>query len=152
MRDGWPFEFFFPDSNLKNLYKAEDKLSAVTMIFSGLSILVGCLGLFGLATYSAHLRSREMSIRKVLGGGANQIFVLFCKGFVGELVIAVVLAVPASWWILEYWLSSFSNHTEVSAAWLILGPLVAMAIALITVSYHAVRLSNADPAKVLKDQ
>jgi putative ABC transport system permease protein len=117
-RDGWPFEFFFLDSNLKNLYKAEDKLSSVTMIFSALSILVGCLGLFGLATYSAHLRSREMSIRKVLGGSATEIFTLFCKGFVRELVIAIILAVPASWFILEYWLSTFSYRTDISATWL----------------------------------
>lgn len=152
LRDGWPFEFFFLDSNLKNLYKAEDKLSSVTMIFSCLSILVGCLGLFGLATYSAHLRSREMSIRKVLGGSSNEIFTLFCKGFVRELLIAVILAVPASWFLLEYWLSTFSYRTDISIQWLIAGPFVAMTIALLTVSYHAIRLSNTDPAKVLKDQ
>jgi putative ABC transport system permease protein len=152
MRHGWPFEYFFMDSNLKNLYKAEDKLSSVTMIFSGLSILVGSLGLFGLATYSAHLRSREMSIRKVLGGSATEIFMLFCKGFVGEIAIAVVIAVPASWLILEYWLSTFSYRTEISVKWLIAGPLVALTIALVTVSYHAIWLSNTDPAKVLKDE
>jgi putative ABC transport system permease protein len=152
MRDGWPFEYFFIDSNLKNLYKAEDKLSSVTMIFSGLSILVGCLGLFGLATYAAHLRAREMSIRKVLGGSVIEIFTLFCKGFVREIVIAVIIAVPASWFILDYWLSTFSYRTDISSKWLFAGPLVALGIAVLTVSYHAIRLSNADPAKVLKEQ
>ncbi|HEY0741500.1 MAG TPA: ABC transporter permease [Chryseosolibacter sp.] len=151
MRDGWPFEYFFIDSNLKNLYKAEDKLSAVTMIFSGLAIVVGCLGLFGLATYAAHLRSREMSIRKVLGGSAREIFTLFCKSFVTQIVVAVVIALPAAWLILDLWLSTFSYRTEISIKWLVVGPLVAMVIALVTVSYHAVWLSNADPAKVLKE-
>ena len=152
LRDGWPFEFFFVDSNLKNLYKAEDKLSTVTLIFSGLAILVGCLGLFGLATYSAHLRSREMSIRKVLGGSAGEIFTLFCRGFVTELLVAIAIAVPASRIILNSWLSTFSYRTEISPKWLVAGPLAAMIIALITVSYHAITLCNTDPAKVLKDQ
>lgn len=152
LRDGWPFEFFFVDSNLKNLYKAEDKLSTVTLIFSGLAILVGCLGLFGLATYSAHLRSREMSIRKVLGGSAGEIFKLFCRGFVTELLVAIAIAIPASWLILNSWLSTFSYRTEISLKWMIAGPLAAMVIALITVSYHAITLCNTDPAKVLKDQ
>lgn len=151
MRDGWPFEYFFVDSNLKNLYKAEDKLSAVTMIFSGLAILVGCLGLFGLATYSAHVRSREMSIRKVLGGSANEIFALFCKSFITQIIVSIVIALPVAWLILDVWLSTFSYRTEISVKWLIIGPLVAMAIALVTVSYHAIWLSNADPAKVLKE-
>jgi putative ABC transport system permease protein len=122
------------------------------MIFSGLSLLVGCLGLFGLATYSAYQRSREMSIRKVLGGSTREIFILFSSGFAKEIVLAVIIGVPSSWLMLNYWLSGFSYRTNISPMWLVSGPLVAISIALLTVSYHAFRLSNTNPAKVLKEQ
>ena len=150
LRGGWPFEYFFLENNLQNLYRAEEKLSTVTMIFSGLSLFVGCLGLFGLATFSAHQRSREMSIRKVLGGTSGDIFSLFCNAFLKEILLAIVIGLPASWFAMDYWLATFFYRTDIAVKWMIAGPAAAVVIALMTISYHAFYLSNTNPAEVLR--
>ncbi len=147
---GWPFEYFFLDSDLEKLYKAETKMSKIAVVFSGLSILVACLGLFGLSTYTAEQRKKEMSIRKVLGGSNAHIFVLFSKHFFGMILIANVVALPLAYFVMKRWLESFAYQVNINFGLFALSALVAVGIALFTISYQAIRSANSNPAEVLK--
>jgi putative ABC transport system permease protein len=149
---GWPFEYFFLEQNLQNLYKAEHKMSKITIVFSGLSILVACLGLFGLSTYTAEQRKKEMSIRKVLGGSTLNIFMLFSKNFFVLIVIANVLAFPLAYFLMKRWLSSFAYQVDISFSLFVLAGLAAASVAFFTISYQALRSANANPAEVLKTE
>jgi len=147
---GWPFEYFFLDSDLEKLYKAESKMSKIAMVFSGLSILVACLGLFGLSTYTAEQRKKEMSIRKVLGGSNAHIFVLFSKHFFSMILIANAVALPLAYVVMKRWLESFAYQVNINFGLFALSALVAVGIALFTISYQAIRSANSNPAEVLK--
>lgn len=149
---GWPFEFFFLESNLEHLYKAENKMSKITMIFSGLSIFVACLGLFGLSTYTAEQRKKEMSIRKVLGGSAREIFMLFSKRFFVLILISNVVAFPLAYWLMNQWLATFAYQVNIDFTLFILAALGAIGIAFITIFYQGFRATQANPAEVLKNE
>jgi putative ABC transport system permease protein len=149
---GWPFEYFFLENNLENLYKNENKLSKITLVFSGLSILVACLGLFGLSTFTAEQRKKEMSIRKVLGSSDTEIFMLFSKNFFLLILIASVLAFPLAYLLMKQWLASFAYQVNIDFSLFILAALSAAGIAFITICYHGFRASRANPAEVLKTE
>jgi putative ABC transport system permease protein len=149
---GWPFEYFFLENNLENLYKAEHKLSKVTLIFSGLSILVACLGLFGLSTFTAEQRKKEMSIRKVLGSSDSEIFLLFSKRFFALIIIANVLAFPLAYVIMKQWLSNFAYQVEIDFTLFFLAALAAVGIAFVTICYQAIKSTYTNPAEVLKNE
>jgi putative ABC transport system permease protein len=149
---GWPFEYFFLESNLEHLYKAENKMSKITMIFSGLSIFVACLGLFGLSTYTAERRKKEMSIRKVLGGSGREIFLLFSKRFFVLILISNVVAFPLAYWLMKQWLAGFAYQVNIDFTLFILAALGAIGIAFITIFYQGVRATQSNPAEVLKNE
>ncbi|MFD1001673.1 ABC transporter permease [Ohtaekwangia kribbensis] len=147
---GWPFEYFFLRNDLEKLYKAETKMSRVTIVFSALSILVACLGLFGLATFTAEQRKKEMSIRKVLGSSTANIFVLFSRHFFSMILIAILVALPVAYFLMTQWLQSFAYRVNING-WLFgLSAIIAAAIAFFTISYQAIRVANVNPADVLK--
>lgn len=149
---GWPFEYFFLENNLENLYKAENKMSKITLIFSGLSILVACLGLFGLSTFTAEQRKKEMSIRKVMGSSDSEIFLLFSKRFVTLIIIANVVAFPAAYFMMKQWLATFAYQVNIDFKLFILSALAAAAIAFLTICYQGIRAAHANPAEVLKNE
>jgi putative ABC transport system permease protein len=149
---GWPFEYFFLENDLEKLYKAENKMSKITLIFSGLSILVACLGLFGLSTFTAEQRKKEMSIRKVLGSSDSEIFMLFSKHFFALILIANVVAFPLAYLIMKKWLSSFAYQVEIDLSLFLISGLAAVAIAFFTICYQAWRASHTNPAEVLKNE
>lgn len=149
---GWPFEYFFLENNLENLYKAENKMSNITLIFSGLSILVACLGLFGLSTFTAEQRKKEMSIRKVMGSSDSEIFLLFSKRFVTLIIIANVVAFPAAYFMMKQWLATFAYQVEIDFKLFILSALAAAAIAFLTICYQGIRAAHSNPAEVLKTE
>ena len=149
---GWPFEYFFLESNLANLYKSEQKMSRVTLIFSGLSILVACLGLFGLSTFTAEQRRKEMSIRKVLGSTDSEVFMLFSKQFFMLVIIANVVAFPVAWYVMKQWLSTFAYQVEIEPAFFAIGAVAALLVAFITISYQAIKTSRTNPAEVLRTE
>ncbi|HEY9007736.1 MAG TPA: ABC transporter permease [Ohtaekwangia sp.] len=147
---GWPFEYFFLKNDLEKLYKAETKLSRITIVFSALSILVACLGLFGLATYMAEQRKKEMSIRKVLGSSTAHIFVLFSRHFFSMILIANLVALPLAYLLMTLWLQSFAYRVSINV-WLFgSAAMTAIVIAFFTISYQAVRIASVNPAEVLK--
>lgn len=149
---GWPFEYFFLENNLQNLYKAEQKMSKITIIFSGLSILVACLGLFGLSTYMAEQRKKEMSIRKVLGSSRADIFLLFSRDFFGMIVISNIVAFPLAYLLLKQWLGNFAYQVDINFALFILSGLIAIGIAFLTISYQAITAAKTNPAEILKGE
>ncbi|HEY0743428.1 MAG TPA: ABC transporter permease [Chryseosolibacter sp.] len=149
---GWPFEYFFLENNLENLYKAENKMSKITLVFSGLSILVACLGLFGLSTFTAEQRKKEMSIRKVMGSSDSEIFLLFSKRFFTLIIIANVFAFPLAYFMMKQWLATFAYQVEIDFTLFILAALAAAFIAFLTICYQGIRAAHANPAEVLKNE
>ncbi len=149
---GWPFDYFFLENDLQKLYKAENKMSKITLIFSGLSILVACLGLFGLSTFTAEQRKKEMSIRKVLGSSDTEIFVLFSKHFFGLILIANIAAFPLAYVLMKQWLGSFAYQVNIDFSLFALSGLAAVAIAFFTICYQAWRAAHTNPAEVLKNE
>jgi putative ABC transport system permease protein len=148
----WPFEYFFLENELENLYKAENKMSKITLIFSGFSILVACLGLFGLSTYTAEQRKKEMSIRKVLGSSDSEIFLLFSKHFFILILIANAVAFPLAYFLIKRWLASFAYQVNIDFALFLLAGAAAVLIAIFTISYQAFRTANTNPAETLRTE
>ena len=149
---GWPFQYFFLENDLEKLYKAENKMSKITLIFSGLSILVACLGLFGLSTYTAEQRKKEMSIRKVLGSSDSEIFVLFSKHFFILILIANLIAFPLAYIVMKQWLASFAYQVNIDLKLFAMAGFAAIFIAFVTIAYQALRTANSNPADVLKNE
>jgi putative ABC transport system permease protein len=147
---GWPFDYFFLEKSLEQMYTAENKMSKVTATFSGLSILVACLGLFGLSTFTAEQRKKEMSIRKVLGSSATGIFILFSKHIFGLVLIANVVAFPLAYVLVKQWLKGFAYQVNINPGLFVLSGLAAASIAFFTICYQALRTANHNPAETLK--
>lgn len=149
---GWPFDYFFLENHLENLYKSENKMSKVTLIFSGLSIFVACLGLFGLSAFTAEQRKKEMSIRKVLGSSDSQIFLLFSRSFFTLVLVASLIAFPLAWFLVKHWLAGFAYQVKIDFGLFVIAGLFAAVVAFITVCYQAFRTANTNPAQVLKNE
>ncbi|MDQ1085835.1 ABC transporter permease [Siphonobacter sp. SORGH_AS_1065] len=148
----YSFDYKFFDESIAKLYEKEQNLSKLVNLFTGIAILISCLGLFGLITFSAERRTKEIGIRKVLGASVLQIVTLLSKEFLLLLGLAFVLSVPAAWYFLHEWLTSFAYRTELSW-WIFAGAgVMAVCIALLTVSSQAIRAANADPVKSLKSE
>ena len=145
-----PFDFFFLDDRINDAYKAEQKLSDVTMIFSGLAILVACLGLFGLATFSVEQRTKEIGVRKVLGINTSQIMVLLSREFMILIGVAFLISIPLAYLALQQWLEGFAFRIEMQAWPFIIAGLLTFAISSLTVAVHALKASYINPVDTLK--
>lgn len=150
MRLDYPFSYYFIDENFDQLYRSEEQLGKIFSIFAFLSVLIGCLGLFGLASYSAERRTKEIGIRKVLGASASGITLLLSKEFTKWVLLANVIAWPVAYLIMSRWLQSFASRSGIELGTFLLAGVLAWAIAFITVSYQAIKASIADPISALK--
>ncbi|HEX8528440.1 MAG TPA: ABC transporter permease, partial [Cytophagales bacterium] len=148
----YPFTYEFLDQVYDNLYRAEQKQRTILGIFAGIAILVACLGLFGLAAFTAEQRTKEVSVRKVLGASVANVVVLLSKDFVKLVLIAIALAVPLSWYLMQAWLEDFVYRIAIGAGVFLLAGGLAVGIALLTVSYHAIRTALSNPAKTLRSE
>jgi putative ABC transport system permease protein len=148
-----PFEYSFLDQNFEAKYRAEQRMGQVFILFTGLAIIIACLGLLGLATYAAHQRAKEISIRKVMGASVMQVVVLLSKDFARLILIAFVLAIPLTWYILErYWLEGFAYRIDFSPWVFIFAGALALVVALITISFQAIRAAMSNPVDALKNE
>lgn len=149
---GNPFEYQFLDQTFENTYNTEKQYSIIFTIASCLAIFIGCLGLFGLATYSVEQRSKEIGIRKVLGSSVHQIIRLLSKDFLTLVIVAFVLSIPISWWVLEQWLNGFVYRVEVT--WWIFGiaGAVTLVIACVTVGAQAFKGAVSNPVNSLRSE
>lgn len=147
-----PFTYSFLDERINDTYLAERKTATILGVFAGLTIFVACLGLIGLATFIAHQRTKEIGVRKVLGATVANIIRLLVKDFVKLIMLALVLASPIAWWAMNKWLEDFAYRIEIQWWMFGLAGLVAVVIALFTVSWQAIRAAVANPVKSLRDE
>jgi ABC-type antimicrobial peptide transport system permease subunit len=145
-------EYEFVDLALENQYRAQQRTGRIVLYFSLLAIFVSCLGLFGLATFSAEQRIKEIGIRKVLGASVTNIATLFSGDFIKLVIVAIVIACPIAWWAANKWLQDFAYRVEIK--WWVFGiaAIVALFIALITVSYQSIKTAIANPVKSLRTE
>jgi len=147
-----PFEYSFLDEQFEAMYASEKRMGTVFSIFTGLSIAVGCLGLFGLSVYTAERRTKEIGIRKVLGAGAASIVTSLSKDFVRLVLLSIVIASPLAWLAMNKWLENFAYRISISWWMFALAGAAVLLIALATVSVQAIRAALADPVKSLRTE
>ena len=145
-----PFDYSFLDQDFDRLYRTEERTGATFAVFSALAILLACLGLFGLAAFMAEQRTKEIGVRKVLGASVGGIVVLLSRDFVKLVALAFVLAAPVAFLAMNRWLDVFAYRIEISWPIFLMAGLTALGIALLTVSYQAIRAALADPVKALR--
>ncbi|HET6996726.1 MAG TPA: ABC transporter permease [Chitinophagaceae bacterium] len=147
-----PFEYRFLDEDFQKNYQAENRLSAIVGYFTVIAILISCLGLFGLATFSAEQRTKEIGIRKVLGASVGNIIGLLSKEFLKLVMIAVVIASPVAWWAMNKWLQDFAYKANIG--WVVFAATagIALFIALFTISFQAIKAAIANPVKSLRTE
>lgn len=149
---GLPFEFNFIDENYQQLYIAEQRVASLSRYFSGFAILISCLGLFGLAAFSAERRAKEMSIRKVLGASALNIAQLLSSDLVKLVFVAIGISLPLSFWFADKWLNTFAFHFDPNIWMFILAALAATITAVLTVSFQSIKIALANPIHSLRNE
>jgi putative ABC transport system permease protein len=145
-----PFEYSFMDEDFDQLYKGERQSATLVTYFASLSILISCLGLFGLATFMAEQRTKEIGIRKVMGASVPGITALLSRDFLKLVVIGVAIAVPIAWYSMDRWLQSFAYHIDMEWWIFAMASVMALIIALMTVSVQAIKAAVQNPVKSLR--
>ncbi len=147
--DGYIFEYRFLDERVAEQYEREQRYLSLSKVFSGLAILIGCLGLYGLILFFVGQRTREIGIRKVLGSNVRSILALFSVDFIKLIVIAGLVATPPTWYFMEKWLQGYTYRTEVEWWYFVIAVGVVLMIALATISYQTLKVATASPVKSL---
>ena len=145
-----PFEYSFLDETIDEQYKAEAGLGKIFGYFSGLAVLIACLGLFGLASFTAERRTKEIGLRKVLGASTAKIVVLVSTDFIKLVVIAFVVAAPVAYLVMNRWLESFAHRVDVSLVTFVVAGVGAFVIAGLTVSYQSIKAALTNPVETLR--
>lgn len=147
-----PFEYTFLDQTYDNLYKSEQRIGILFKFFSIVAILISCLGLLGLATYMAQVKTKEVGIRKVMGATIGSIVQLLVKDFMGSVVIAIVIATPLAWYGLNQWLQGYAYRIDTEWWMFAFAGLLSVAIALLTVSFQSIKAALMNPVKSLRSE
>lgn len=146
------FMYSFVDETLDRLYHAEQRVGNIFKAFAVFAILISCLGLFGLSVFTAKLKVKEIGIRKVLGAPGANIFFLLSKDFIQLVLIAVAIATPAAWWSMHKWLGDFAYRVQIGWWVFALAGIIALTIALITVSFQAIKAALSNPVTALRSE
>ena len=149
---GYPFEYKFVDDSFAKQFATETLIGKLAMVFAILAIFISCLGLFGLAAYTAERRTKEIGIRKVLGASAKGLAGLLSSDFLKLVVVACLIAFPLAWWMMNNWLESFTYRIEIDWTVFIMAGLLAIVIAILTVSFQAIKAALANPVKSLRSE
>ncbi len=149
---GYPFEYKFADEQFEKYFKTETLIGELVGVFAALAILISCLGLFGLAAYTAEQRTKEIGVRKVLGASVQNLVGLLSKDFLKLVVISCVIAFPLAWWVMQDWLQDYDYR--ISIGWWVFAQagLGAILISLLTVSFQAIKAAIANPVKSLRTE
>jgi len=152
LNPAYPFKYDFLDQDLANLYKGEQQMGNIFNLFAILGIFISCLGLYGLSAFMAEQRTKEIGVRKVLGASVLNLVYLLSSGITRLILIAIVIAIPLSWYAVNSWLSGFAYHINVS--WLVFftASLAALGVAWLTVSYESVKAAIVNPIKSLRTE
>ena len=145
-----PFNYHFLDEHFNANYQSETYFSKTLLMFCVLAILIACLGLFGLASYSAEQRTKEIGVRKVMGASVANIAGLFFKSFLKPIALAFIIGAPLAWWLMNNWLQSFAFRTSIGVAEFLLAGFLAIVIAIITISYQTIQAARRNPVKALR--
>ena len=146
------FDYEFLDSHIQSLYTSEQHAVKTATVFSLLAIFVACLGLFGLAAFIAEQRTKEIGIRKVLGASVSGITSLLSQDFLKLVLVAILIASPVAWYLMNKWLMAFSYRIDINAWAFVLAGTIAVALALLTIGSHAINAATANPVKSLRSE
>ncbi len=147
-----PYEYSFLDQDFQKNYEAENRLSAIVGYFTIIAIFISCLGLFGLATFSAEQRTKEIGVRKVLGASVTSIVRLLSKDFLKLIAVSILVASPIAWFVMHKWLQDFAYRIPISWTVFVITTAAALLIALITISFQAIKAAIANPVKSLRTE
>jgi putative ABC transport system permease protein len=148
----YPFEYTFLDQKFDELYKKDIRQQNILSIFSGLAIIIACLGLFGLASFTAAKRTKEIGVRKVLGSSVQNVVLLLSKELLKPVMLATLIAIPVAYIVMDHWLQGFAYRTPMYWWIFVLAAAVTVAIALVTVSFKALKVALANPTKSLRSE
>lgn len=146
------FDYVFLDKNVEKLYAQEQKTASISMIFCGLAIFVGCLGLFALAAFSTEQRSKEIGIRKVVGASTAAITKLLSKDFLVLIVLALIIAIPIGYWLMKQWLEGFAYRIELTWLTFFVASIIALTIAMLTISIQSIKAAVKNPVDALRSE
>ncbi|MES1216413.1 MAG: ABC transporter permease [Bacteroidota bacterium] len=152
MNPKFPFTYQFSDLEFAKLYRSEEVINKLSNYFAILAIFISCLGLFGLSTFIAARRTKEIGVRKVLGASVPNIVAMLSGSFIKLVAIAMLIAFPISWWIMKRWLQNFAYKIDISLWIFALAGVVTISIALITVSYQSIKAALGNPVKALRTE
>jgi ABC-type antimicrobial peptide transport system permease subunit len=148
----YPFSYNFVDQDLQNLYESEQQLSGLFTVFASLAIFISALGLYGLSAFLAERRTKEIGVRKVLGASVFHVVYLLSKTFTRPIILAMIVAAPVSWFVMNKWLEGFAYHITMSWTVFPIAFVAALMIAWLTVSYESIKAAIANPAQSLRDE
>ena len=146
----YPFEYRFLDENFDRMYRAEERMGSLLKYFAVLAVFIACLGLFGLASFTAEQRTKEIGVRKVLGAGVSQITILLCREFLMLVLLANVIAWPAAYLVMKNWLKGYAYRTGLDLFTFAAAMAAALVIAFLSVSFQAIRAATANPVDSLR--
>jgi len=148
----YPFEYKFIDEEYSNKFKAEERTGTLAALFAGLTIFISCLGLFGLATYMAENRIKEIGVRKVLGASVSGITTLLSKDFLKLVMISFLIASPVAWYMMDKWLQDYPYHVNIQWQVFAIAGLLSFIISVVTVSYQAIKAAVSNPVRSLRTE
>ncbi len=149
---GFAFDYRFQDQEYARQYESEQRVATLSSYFASIAILISCLGLFGLATFTAERRIKEIGIRKVLGSSSTNIVLLLSGDFTKMVLVSIIVGLPVSYFILDQWLQRFAFHVELEAWYFVAAGLIALIVAWITVASQAIRAAGVNPVKCLRSE
>jgi len=147
---GLPFEYAFVDDDFRVLYASEQRVAVLSRWFASVAIIISCLGLFGLAAFTAQKRQKEIGIRKVVGASVSSVVLMLTKDFLKLVLVAVLIAFPLAWWAMEKWLQSFAYRVNIGAAVFVVSAASIILVTLLTISFQSIKAAVANPVRSLK--
>lgn len=148
----WPFDYLFLDEHFAELYESDNQMSSVVSITTVLSILIACMGLFALSSIMVTQKIKEIGVRKILGASALQITYLLSKNFLLLVLVSFLIVSPITYFLLEDWLQNFAFHVNISIVIFLLGAVISLLIALVTIGFHTIKASHGNPVDALRYQ
>ncbi|MES1221061.1 MAG: FtsX-like permease family protein, partial [Bacteroidota bacterium] len=149
---GLSFDYKFLDADYQALYASEQRVSVLSRYFAGIAVIICCLGLFGLAAFTAQKRQKEIGIRKVVGASVSNVAILLSTDFLKLVLVALLIAIPVSWWVANEWLQSFAYRVNLGAGVFLVTALSVIIITLITISFQTIKAALANPVKSLRTE
>jgi len=152
LANGQPFTYSFLEERFDNMYRQEKRTGRIAIVFSSLAILVACMGLFGLAAFTAEQKTKEIGVRKVMGASISNIVLLLNKDFSRLILFSIILATPVAWFLMDKWLAEFSYRIDLNPTIFLGAGVLSMIIAWLTMGYQSYKAASANPATSLRDE